>query len=64
MIKTAYALALENPSVFVSPVDRLFIYLLRTAAMSPDIVPLSEILVYRTFNTALEGSGRRFFACS
>lgn len=57
MIKTAYALALENPSVFVSPVDRLFIYLLRTAVMSPDIVPLSEILVYRTFNTALEGVG-------
>ncbi|EFO64510.1 Hypothetical protein GLP15_964 [Giardia lamblia P15] len=57
MIKTAYALSLENPSVFVYPVDRLFISLLRTAAMSPDVVPLSEILVYRTFNTALEEVG-------
>ena len=54
IIKSAYALTLENSSVFTYPVDKLFISLLQTAVMSPSIVSLSELLVYRTFNTSLE----------
>lgn len=57
ILKSAYALSLENSSVFLYPIDKLFILLLQTAVMSPNIIPLSELLVYRTFNTAVEMVG-------